>query len=178
MPAALCRSLTRAAGRVSPVRQVVSLLPVMRRIHVREAVLADKRQQKTIGLRLEAQATAFRKFVERDGRDESRRGDGAAPSQPPSQPPSKPMLQRVRGSALAESLTPLCARSTSVTRCGSVGPAGHLARTLPAVPASHGVARLQEPKALAAGVMRRAAAAHPTAAQRWKSASASRASSI
>ena len=48
-------------------RRVVSMLPVMRRIHVREALLADKRRQHSHGLQLEARALNHRKFVDRGG---------------------------------------------------------------------------------------------------------------
>ena len=61
-------------------KEVVSLLPVMHRIHVREALLADKRRQHTVGLQMEARAHAHRKFVDNFGTALSVGGMGASAS--------------------------------------------------------------------------------------------------
>ena len=65
---AACKEAEESLVPVYPLppqhRQLVTHLPVMRRIHVREAVLADKRLQKLAGIQHEARMEAHRRFVE------------------------------------------------------------------------------------------------------------------
>ena len=114
-------------------RQVVSLLPVMHRIHVREAVLADKRSQRSIELQLEARANAHRQFVERNGAALSAGGMMAASNNAAASELAAPHRAASHSRALAAELA-APHRAGSAPRSGGVAlrESSRLPGTLPA----------------------------------------------
>ena len=76
-------------------KAAVALLPVMRRIHVREAVLADKRSQHRWGLIQEARAAAHRHYIQRVPEPELE----PRPLQTPYRTPQLPTGRHRNGSA-------------------------------------------------------------------------------
>jgi hypothetical protein len=101
-------------------RQVVSMLPVMRRMAVREAVLADKMRQTVSSIKREVRAEANRRFIERGGVS-SATGYGRASASP--YPTGAECASRCTPHRIGARSAPLPALNARATMASCIGAA-------------------------------------------------------